>query len=121
MWEFGDQFFNLQIPLEISPLLVPVEFISYISRIISLCVRLFANISSGHSLLKILIGFSWVLSVLGVTGVTFTDLSGLLIALNAPWSIVSSVMVLENLIACLQGYVFIILFLIYTSDVVVRH
>jgi F-type H+-transporting ATPase subunit a len=42
----------------ISPLLVPIEVISYFARIFSLSIRLFANMMSGHALLKILIGFS---------------------------------------------------------------
>jgi F-type H+-transporting ATPase subunit a len=46
------------VPLIILPLLFPIELISYSSRVISLAVRLFANMMSGHTLLKILIGFS---------------------------------------------------------------
>lgn len=45
-------------PLPLVPLIVVVEFISYYSRVISLAVRLFANMMAGHTLLKILIGFS---------------------------------------------------------------
>jgi len=47
-------------PLFISPLLILIEIISYFSRIFSLSIRLFANMLSGHGLLKILIGFSFV-------------------------------------------------------------
>jgi F0F1-type ATP synthase membrane subunit a len=46
------------VPVEIALLLVPIEFVSYIARIFSLSIRLFANMMSGHALLKILIGFS---------------------------------------------------------------
>src|SRR5687767_2851184 len=45
-------------PLFIAPFLVQIELISYISRIISLSVRLFANLTSGHTLIKILSGFA---------------------------------------------------------------
>jgi len=45
-------------PILIAPLLILIEAISYISRIFSLSIRLFANMMSGHALLKILIGFS---------------------------------------------------------------
>jgi len=40
-------------------LLVPIEFISYIFKPISLGVRLFANLMAGHTLLKVIVGFSW--------------------------------------------------------------
>jgi F-type H+-transporting ATPase subunit a len=46
------------VPIFIAPILVPIEFISYIARVFSLSIRLFANMMSGHALLKILIGFS---------------------------------------------------------------
>ena len=42
-------------------LLIPIEFISYISKPISLGVRLFINLMAGHCLLKVIIGFSWVM------------------------------------------------------------
>jgi F-type H+-transporting ATPase subunit a len=45
------------VPFYITPLLIPVEYISYISRVFSLSIRLFANMMSGHILLKILVGF----------------------------------------------------------------
>jgi F-type H+-transporting ATPase subunit a len=47
-------------PLFIAPLLILIEIISYFSRIFSLSIRLFANMMSGHGLLKILIGFSFL-------------------------------------------------------------
>ena len=45
-------------PLMLAPLIAVVELISYISRVFSLSIRLFANMMAGHTLLKILIGFS---------------------------------------------------------------
>jgi F0F1-type ATP synthase membrane subunit a len=45
-------------------LLVPIEFISYIAKPISLGVRLFINLMAGHSLLKVIIGFSWSMLLL---------------------------------------------------------
>lgn len=45
------------VPLLIVPFLILIEFVSYISRIFSLAIRLFANMLSGHILLKILISF----------------------------------------------------------------
>ena len=45
-------------PLLIAPFLVVIELISYIARVFSLAIRLFANMMSGHSLLKILTNFT---------------------------------------------------------------
>jgi F0F1-type ATP synthase membrane subunit a len=42
----------------IAPFLMVIELISYVARVLSLSIRLFANMMSGHALLKILIGFS---------------------------------------------------------------
>jgi F0F1-type ATP synthase membrane subunit a len=52
-------------PLAIMPFLVIIEAVSYIARVFSLSVRLFANMMSGHALLKILIGFSWAMLTAG--------------------------------------------------------
>jgi F0F1-type ATP synthase membrane subunit a len=46
------------VPLMITPFLIIIELISYVARVFSLSIRLFANMMSGHALLKILIGFS---------------------------------------------------------------
>lgn len=48
-------------PLMIALLLVFIEIISYIARLFSLSIRLFANMMAGHTLLKILIGFSFTI------------------------------------------------------------
>jgi ATP synthase subunit 6 len=45
-------------PLALAPLLVMIEVVSYSFRVISLALRLFANMMSGHCLLKILAGFA---------------------------------------------------------------
>jgi F0F1-type ATP synthase membrane subunit a len=46
------------VPLMIVPFLIVIEVVSYIAKVFSLSIRLFANMMSGHALLKILIGFS---------------------------------------------------------------
>jgi len=51
-------------PLVITPFIILIELISNFSRIISLAVRLFANMTSGHALLKILAGFSLAAGVI---------------------------------------------------------
>ena len=60
-FEFFSQFIPAGTPLVIIPFLNNIEIISYTSRVISLSVRLFANMLSGHALLKILISFAWSL------------------------------------------------------------
>ena len=56
------QFFGFFLPsgihIALAPLLVPIEIVSYIARVFSLAIRLFANMMSGHTLLKIIAGFA---------------------------------------------------------------
>jgi ATP synthase subunit 6 len=88
-------------------LLVPIEFISYIAKPISLGVRLFINLMAGHSLLKVIIGFSWSMLLLE----NLTSL-GLLL----PMIILVLLFGLELGVALIQTYVFIILTCIYIQD-----
>ena len=60
---FFQQFVPAGTPLMIVPFLTIIEIISYGSRVVSLSVRLFANMLSGHALLKILISFSWAMTL----------------------------------------------------------
>jgi len=57
---FLSLFFPPGAPLGLAPLLVFIELVSYVFRVLSLSIRLFANLMSGHTLLKILAGFAWV-------------------------------------------------------------
>lgn len=125
LWAFFEKkmnFFKLflpsGVPLILAPLIVPIEFISYFSRIFSLSIRLFANISSGHALLKILIGFSWNLIATTLNHISFFN--GILCILAAifPWVLIVLIFFLEILIGFLQSYVFIILLTIYINDVI---
>jgi len=88
-------------------LLVPIEFISYIAKPISLGVRLFINLMAGHSLLKVIIGFSWSMLLLE----NFTS-----IGLVLPMMILVILFGLELGVALIQTYVFIILTCIYIQD-----
>ncbi len=112
-WELASIFFADGVPVLISPLLVPIEIISYFARIFSLSIRLFANMMSGHALLKILIGFSWTLLI------SFQPLFMIIAVL--PWIIVTLILLLEFLIAFLQSYVFVTLLSIYINDVTTSH
>jgi F-type H+-transporting ATPase subunit a len=88
-------------------LLVPIEFISHIAKPISLGVRLFINLMAGHSLLKVIVGFSWSMLLLE----NFTS-----IGLILPMLILVLLFGLELGVALIQTYVFIILTCIYIQD-----
>ncbi len=92
-------------PIAMWPLLIPIEIISYLSRPISLSVRLFANMLAGHTLLKVIAGFIGVMGVFGVL----------------PLSLVVALTGLEILIAFLQAYVFAILTCLYINDALHLH
>jgi len=97
------------VPLLISPFLILIEFISYIARVISLSVRLFANMMAGHTLLKILGGFAFsLLCALGL----FSILSVFVL------TVILIIIGLELVIAFLQAYVFITLNIIYFNDAI---
>ncbi len=100
------------VPIFIIPFLVLIELVSYIARVFSLAIRLFANMMSGHTLLKILAGFSW--SILSVNN--FLSIFSIL-----PTIVIIVVTFLEVAIACLQAYVFVTLLCIYINDVLHLH
>ena len=89
------------VPLLLLPLIVTIEIISYLSRPVSLSVRLFANMMAGHTMLKVFGGFVISLGIIG----------GWL-----PLSFTVALTGLEILIAFLQAYVFAILTCIYLND-----
>ena len=89
------------VPFYMHPILIPIEVISYLSRPISLSVRLFANMLAGHTLLKVFAGF--VVSMPFFTGVL-------------PLTFIVALTGLEILIAFLQAYVFAILTCLYIND-----
>ena len=112
-WKIVNLFLPEGVPLIIAPGIINIEIISFLARIFSLSIRLFANMMSGHALMKILNGFSWSLATS----------SKIILAILAiiPWIIVTIVMFLESLIAFLQAYVFLTLGTIYINDVISSH
>lgn len=93
-------------------LLVPIEIISFLTRPISLSVRLFANMLAGHTMLQVFAGF---VVALGSAG-------GILSALSiAPMALIVAIMALELLVAFLQAYVFAILTCIYLNEALHLH
>ena len=93
-------------------LLVPIEFVSYIFKPISLGVRLFANLMAGHTLLKVIVGFSWSMLLIE---------SFLSIFHVVPLLILVILMGLELGVAIIQAYVFTILTCIYLNDSINLH
>ena len=103
-------------PIALAPFLVLIELISYVFRLFSLSIRLFANMFAGHTLLNILAGFSIMLFP-GLTVIGFFPWLGSII----PLVVVFAVMGLELGIAFLQAYVFTILTCLYLNDALVLH
>ncbi|PKR88844.1 F0F1 ATP synthase subunit A [Pleomorphomonas diazotrophica] len=95
------------VPAAIVPLVTLIEIISFLSRPLSLAVRLFANMLAGHITLKVFAGFVVTLTSLGAFGF----LGALL-----PLVMVVALTALEFLVAFLQAYVFTILTCMYLND-----
>ena len=94
------------VPIFLLPLIIVIEVISYLSRPVSLSVRLFANMMAGHNMLKVFGGFVVSLGILG----GWLPL-GFAVALTG----------LELLVAFIQAYVFAILTCIYLNDALNLH
>lgn len=109
LYKHGLHFFSLFFPhgapLFTAPILIPIEVVSYLSRPISLSVRLFANMTVGHVLLKVLAGFVVALGFFGFV----------------PLIVLVAITALELLVALLQAYIFTILCCIYLNDALHLH
>lgn len=101
-------------PLFMAPFLVLIELVSYVFRVLSLAIRLFANMMAGHTLLKILAGFSWAMFTNGQS-------TGLMILHFLPFLVIVPIIGLELGVACLQAYVFTVLSCIYFNDAIALH
>src|SRR6266540_2903656 len=99
-------------PLSLVPLLVLIELVSYLARAVSLGVRLFANITAGHTLLKILSTYLFKL---------FT--ANLLIAILTliPFAIFLALVGLELAVSLIQAFVFTLLVCSYLRDAIELH
>ena len=109
-------FLNLFLPsgssIFLVPLLVPIELVSYFFRVVSVPVRLFANMMSGHILLKVIAGFAW--SMLSVNSFIF-------LAHFVPLILLIILTGLEFGVALIQAYVFTILTCMYINDALNLH
>jgi ATP synthase subunit 6 len=114
--EHGLHFFYLLVPsgvpLVLLPLIVAIEFVSYLTRGLSLGIRLTANMFAGHTLLKIISTFAWQMLN---TNILF------MIAAIAPIALLFALVGLEIVIAMLQAYVFTVLTCSYLNDAINLH
>ena len=99
-------------PLPLLFLVIPLEFISYSFRLVSLSVRLFANMMAGHTLLKVIVGFSFSMILMG---------DSMLLVNLFPIAVLFILTFLEVGVALIQAYIFTILTCIYLKDVFVSH
>jgi len=108
-FKFFGLFFPHGAPILSAPVLVPIEIISYFARPISLSVRLFANMTVGHVLLKVIAG--------GVVAMgSYYILPGIV-----PFFFLLAITALEIMIAVIQAYVFAILTCVYLHDALHLH
>ncbi len=99
-------FFPKGIPFALAPLIIPIETISFLSKPFSLTVRLVANMTVGHIMLKIIGGFVVPLGIIG----------GII-----PLSFDGCIIVFEIFIALLQAFIYTVLSCIYLSDALHSH
>lgn len=104
--QFLRLFFPHGAPLATALILIPIEVISYLSRPFSLAVRLFANMTVGHIMLKVLASF--IVSLGAILGII-------------PLAATVGITLLEFGIAVLQAYVFTVLSCIYLNDAINMH
>lgn len=111
-YKHGFHFLGLFVPSGVSPLLLPflvlIEVISFVSRPISLSVRLFANMLAGHITLKVFAGFVTMLLGAGAAS----------ILAPLPLLAIVGLTAFELLVAVLQAYVFAILTCVYLNDAI---
>jgi len=93
------------IPFVLAPLIIPIEMISFLSKPFSLTVRLVANMTVGHIMLKIIAGFVTVIGLFGFVPVLFN----------------SCIVCFEIFIALLQAFIYTVLSCIYLGDALHEH
>ncbi len=94
------------VPVVMMPLLIPIEVLSYLSRPVSLSIRLFANMMAGHTMMKVFAAFVVPLGFLGGW---------------APLAVDVALTGFEFLVAFLQAYVFTVLTCLYLNDAIHLH
>jgi len=102
---FFSFFFPHGAPVAMAPLIVPIEILSYLSRPVSLSIRLFANMMAGHTMLFVFGTFTVALGLFGIL----------------PFAVNIALILFEFLVAVLQAYVFTILTCLYLKDAIELH
>ncbi len=112
IWKNGLKWFKIfapaGLPIVMYPIIIPIEIISFISRPVTLAVRLFANMTAGHVMLKLFAIFiAFLVSKGAATGaLAIVPILGTV-----------GIVALEFLVAALQAFVFAILTCVYLNDV----
>ena len=109
---FFAYFFPPGAPKLLAPIIVPVEIISYLSRPVSLSIRLFANMVAGHVMFEVFASFILMMAAAGSIG---------MLGAVGPLALNVILVGFELLVAFLQAYVFSILTCIYLHDAVHLH
>jgi F-type H+-transporting ATPase subunit a len=109
---FFSYFFPAGAPKLLAPLIIPVEIISYLSRPVSLSIRLFANMVAGHVMFEVFASFVVMMAAAGTFGI---------LGAAGPLALNVVLVGFELLVAFLQAYVFSILTCIYLHDAVHLH
>jgi F-type H+-transporting ATPase subunit a len=116
-WRHGLHFFSLFVPHGapwwMMPIIVPVEFVSFLVRPFSLALRLFVAMTAGHILMKVLAGFIIKAAAAGL-------ISGVIIG-GATFTLMVGITALELLVCAIQAYVFALLTSLYLNDAVNLH
>ena len=114
----GFHFFSLFVPHGapwwMMPILVPVEFVSFMVRPFSLALRLFVAMTAGHILLKVLAGFV-------INGMNADALWVAPVVALPSFVLMIGITALELLVAAIQAYVFALLTSLYLNDAVNLH
>jgi len=92
-------------PIFLAPLMIIIEFFTYMTRPISLCIRLAANMMVGHILMFVIATF---IAIMGLWG--FLPISFIVIFTG-----------FELFVAILQAYIFTILSCVYLNDAINLH
>jgi F-type H+-transporting ATPase subunit a len=100
------------VPVVILPFISLIEIISFLSRPVSLGLRLFGNMLAGHIVLKVFAGFVVSLGALGFGGI---------LGAIAPLFMAVALTALEFLVSFLQAFVFAILTCVYLNDALHTH
>lgn len=92
-----------------------IEILSYIFRMISLALRLFANIVAGHILIHTVSGFIFLLFYNKNNGFMLINILHSFIL----FCVLILLFIIELIVAFLQSYIFIVLTLIYLQDLII--